>query len=260
MRPPILRRVFESPTIPGMAEARPHRVLIVDDEPGIVDVLTFSLQEDGFETLVAADGITALRIALTESPSLVLLDLMLPGLDGLTVCREIRAASDMPIILLTAKGSESDRISGLELHADDYVVKPFSTRELIARIRTILRRSSTGQDSSPTTNPDASVAVGLLQLNVDTFEARWNGNLIGLSRLQFDLLLTLARRPKMVFTREQLLHQVWGTDFTEDVRTVDSMVKRLRTRLREAGAPSELITSRRDLGYCLDPAPSAPSI
>jgi two-component system, OmpR family, response regulator VicR len=235
-----------------------QRVLVVDDEPGIVDVLTFALEEAGFQTLVATDGSTALRMALTESPALVLLDIMLPGLDGLTVCREIRAVSDMPIILLTAKGAESDRIAGLELHADDYVVKPFSVRELMARIRTILRRSASETSTPPPSTE--TITVGLLQLDLESFEARWSGALIGLSRLQFDLLAALAKRPKMVFTREQLLHQVWGTDFTDDVRTVDSMVKRLRSRLREVGAPADLITSKRDLGYCLDSAASAPSI
>ena len=231
------------------------KVLIVDDEPSIVDVLTFSLEEAGFDAIVATDGPTALRRALTESPSLVLLDIMLPGLDGLTVCREIRLASDVPIILLTAKGTEADRIVGLELHADDYVVKPFSVRELLARIRTILRR--TAETTSPA-NPSELVCVGHLTLDLATFEARWLNHPVGLSRLQFDLLATLARRPKMVFTREQLLHQVWGTDFTDDVRTVDSMVKRVRTRLREVGAPPDVIVSRRDLGYCLDPAAAAP--
>jgi two-component system, OmpR family, response regulator VicR len=262
-----------------------ERILVVDDEPGIVDVLTFALEEAGFATLVANDGLTALRMALTESPSLILLDVMLPGLDGLTVCREIRAVSDVPIILLTARGTEADRIVGLELHADDYVVKPFSVRELVARVRTNLRRSvslatstipesssdagmGAGASASTSTtpsvdtlgNPMTRLRVGLLELDTETFEARWDSQLIGLSRLQFDLLALLAKRPKMVFTREYLLQAVWGTEFTEDVRTVDSMVKRLRSRLKEVNAPAELIMSKRDLGYCLDPAIAAPSI
>jgi two-component system, OmpR family, response regulator VicR len=262
-----------------------ERILVVDDEPGIVDVLTFALEEAGFETLVANDGLTALRLALTESPSLILLDVMLPGLDGLTVCREIRAVSDVPIILLTARGAEADRIAGLELHADDYVVKPFSVRELVARVRTNLRRSATTEVPSAVSGTaeygstqsgagevfdggvhvdgiqprTRSLKVGLLLMNLETFEASWNAQLIGLSRLQFDLLALLAKRPRMVFTREYLLQAVWGTEFTEDVRTVDSMVKRLRSRLKEANAPAELIMSKRDLGYCLDPAIAAPS-
>jgi two-component system, OmpR family, response regulator VicR len=241
----------------------PLRVLVVDDEPGIVEVLTFALEEAGFETLVASDGPSALRIALTESPEIVLLDVMLPGLDGLAVCREIRAVSDMPIILLTARGGEADRIAGLELHADDYVVKPFSVQELIARIRTILRRTSASESEISdlaVLDPVQITTVGRLRLDSSTFTAVWDDALIGLSRLQFDLLVVLARRPRMVFTREQLLELVWGTNFTDDVRTVDSMVKRLRTRLREAGAPADLIASRRDFGYCLDPAAVAPSM
>jgi DNA-binding response OmpR family regulator len=265
-----------------------ERILVVDDEPGIVDVLTFALEEAGFATLVANDGVAALRMALTESPSLILLDVMLPGLDGLTVCREIRAVSDVPIILLTARGGEADRIAGLELHADDYVVKPFSVRELVARVRTNLRRTNTGSGHSGPSNsgpgnsgpgnagssaesraaesplghtptPNNTLHVGQLHLDLDTFEARWNTELIGLSRLQFDLLTLLVKRPRMVFTREHLLQAVWGTDFTDDVRTVDSMVKRLRSRLKAANAPAELIASKRDLGYCLDPAFAAPS-
>lgn len=251
---------------------------MVDDEPGIVDVLIFALLEAGFATLVANDGPTALRMALTESPSLILLDVMLPGLDGLTVCREIRAVSDVPIILLTARGSEADRIAGLEMHADDYVVKPFSVRELVARVKTNLRRTHVtryeenqlGETALTAANPvrTSSAAdsrftnmlqVGQLKLDFDTFEASWNSELIGLSRLQFDLLALLAKRPRMVFTREHLLQAVWGTDFTDDVRTVDSMVKRLRSRLKAANAPAELIASKRDLGYCLDPAVAAPS-
>lgn len=254
-----------------------ERILVVDDEPGIVDVLTFALEEAGFETLVANDGPTALRMALTESPSLILLDVMLPGLDGLRVCREIRMVSDVPIILLTARGGEADRIAGLEMHADDYVVKPFSVRELVARVKTNLRRTKVSLAATPTDlgsdvaglgtgheigSASAStntLQVGQLRLDLDTFEASWNLELIGLSRLQFDLLAILAKRPRMVFTREHLLQAVWGTDFTDDVRTVDSMVKRLRSRLKAANAPAELIASKRDLGYCLDPAFSAPS-
>jgi DNA-binding response OmpR family regulator len=260
-----------------------ERILVVDDEQGIVDVLTFALEEAGFETLVASDGPTALRMALTESPSLILLDVMLPGLDGLTVCREIRAVSDVPIILLSARSGEVDRIAGLEMHADDYVVKPFSVRELVARVRTNLRRTNASRTdvtnsgevalisansvrthtiagTTPLAPHANTLSVGQLNLDFDTFEASWNSELIGLSRLQFDLLAMLSKRPRMVFTREQLLQAVWGTDFTDDVRTVDSMVKRLRSRLKAAGAPAELISSKRDLGYCLDPAVAAPSI
>lgn len=233
------------------------RILVVDDEPSIVDVLTFSLEKAGFETIVANDGISALRLALTAKPDLIVLDVMLPGLDGLAVCREVRAASDVPIILLTAKGSEADRVAGLELHADDYIVKPFSMRELVARVHTILRRAALTVEPTPRSG-QAAIVVGALRLDRETFEAWWGSEPVGLTRLQFDLLAALAQRPRMVFTREELLNVVWGTDFTDDVRTVDSMVKRLRTRLRDAGAPDGLVASRRELGYCLDPAVVAP--
>ncbi len=241
----------------GFSEPRgfaTERILIVDDEPGIVDVLVYSLEEAGFETQVATDGATALRMALTDPPALVLLDIMLPGIDGLTVCREIRAVNNTPIILLTARGAETERIAGLELLADDYVVKPFSVRELIARIRTILRRAE-----GVSANKD-EVSVGLLRLNMAACEATWSTTVVDLTRLQFDLLALLARHPRTVYTRAQLLEIVWGQSFTEDERTVDSMIKRLRSRLREAGAPADLIVSRRDLGYCLDPAVATPSI
>ena len=243
------------------------RILVVDDEPSIVDVLGFALNKAGFETIVAMDGVNALRLALTASPDLILLDVMLPELDGLAVCRAVRTASDVPIILVTANGAEADRIVGLELHADDYVVKPFSTRELVARIRTVLRRTAPSDATKSPNEIDAATIIadaatiiaGALRLDERTYEATWSGEPIGLTRLQFDLLATLARRPRMVYAREQLLRVVWGTDFTDDVRTVDSMVKRLRTRLREAGAPEGLIASRRDLGYCLDLAVATPS-
>jgi DNA-binding response OmpR family regulator len=238
------------------ASLLPPRILVVDDEPSIVEVLTYALEDAGFATSVATDGPTALRMALTDRPALVLLDIMLPGLDGLSVCRELRAAGNVPIILLTARGSEADRVAGLELQADDYVVKPFSTRELIARIRTVLRRADEAgistDDSAALHVAATSLDHGPLRLDFETFEATWKGQPIVLTRLQFDLLVTLARRPRMVFTRAQLLELVWEQSFTDDHRTVDSMIKRLRSRLREAGAPPELIASRRDLGYCFD--------
>ncbi len=240
------------------ATSTPPRILVVDDEPSIVEVLTYALEDAGFSTSVANDGPTALRMALTDRPALVLLDIMLPGLDGLSVCRELRAAGNVPIILLTARGSEADRIAGLELQADDYVVKPFSTRELIARIRTVLRRAdeTVSTDNAPLTSTEStsttSIDHGQLHLDLETFEATWDAKPIVLTRLQFDLLVTMARRPRMVFTRAQLLELVWAQSFTDDHRTVDSMIKRLRSRLREAGAPAELIASRRDLGYCFD--------
>jgi DNA-binding response OmpR family regulator len=228
-------------------------VLVVDDEPGIVEVLTYSLDQAGFDTIVATDGPTALRMALTTHPQLILLDVMLPGLDGLAVCREIRAASSVPIILVSAKGSDRDRIVGLDLQADDYIVKPFNIEEVIARIRAVLRRSepAVAPFELESNRQVSGIVVGLLRLDNDAVEAFWDDRRIELTKRQFDLLNLFASRPKVVFTRSQLLELVWGYSFTDDVRTVDSMIKRLRASLREAGAPPELIASRRELGYCL---------
>ncbi len=232
---------------------------MVDDEPGIVDVLTFALDEAGFRTSVATDGPTALRMALTEPIDLILLDVMLPGLDGLEVCRQVRSVSDVPIVIVSAKGSDTERIAGLELFADDYVVKPFSLGELTARIQTVLRRSRrefqpTASAVGETAAASNSLVHGLLHLDFETFIATWNDIVIELTRIQFDLLAVLFRRPGIVFPRGQLLTEVWGQSYNEDVRTVDSMVKRLRSKLRDAGAPADLIESRRDRGYLLQPA------
>lgn len=233
-------------------------ILVVDDEPGIVDVLTFALVEAGFDTSVATDGPTALRMALTAQVDLILLDIMLPGLNGLEVCRQVRAVSDVPIIIVSAKGSDAERIAGLELFADDYVVKPFSLGELTARIQTVLRRSRMkivhAQVLKGEAGHDSGLLVaGALHLNLETFSATWDGTPIDLTRIQFDLLAILLRRPGIVFPRSQLLAEVWGHSYTDDVRTVDSMVKRLRGKLRDAGAPGELIASRRNRGYLLQP-------
>jgi two-component system, OmpR family, response regulator RegX3 len=240
-------------------------ILVVDDEPGIVDVLTFALDEAGFTTSVATDGPSALRMALTQPVDLILLDIMLPGLNGLDVCRQVRAVSDVPIIIVSAKGSDAERIEGLELFADDYVVKPFSLGELVARIQTVLRRStrdtarlsSSAIDSAP--DDVRTLSNGLMQLNLETFTATWDRTPIELTRIQFDLLAVLLRRPGIVFPRSQLLTDVWGQSYNDDLRTVDSMVKRLRGKLRDAGAPADLIEARRDRGYLLQPALLVPS-
>jgi DNA-binding response OmpR family regulator len=230
-------------------------ILVVDDEPGIVDVLTFALGEAGFETSVAVDGPSALRMALTQPVDLILLDIMLPGLDGLEVCRQVRAVSDVPIIIVSAKGSDVERIAGLELFADDYVVKPFSLGELTARIQTVLRRSTHSHSPAKGHAGETQMLTrGPLQLNLETFTATWSGTVIELTQIQFDLLAVLLRRPGIVFPRSQLLSDVWGQSYNDDVRTVDSMVKRLRGKLRDAGAPADLIEARRDRGYLLQPA------
>ena len=225
------------------------KILVVDDEQSIVDVLTYNLVKAGHQPIVARDGETALRLARAERPDLVILDLMLPGIDGLEVCREIRKDGDLPVIMLTAKDEEIDRVVGLELGADDYVVKPFSVRELMARVKSVLRRSQ----AQPKTGEAAQVLqVGDLRLDVARREASWRGGPFELTSIQFEMLRVLMASSGRVFSREELLDQVWGYDYYGDTRTVDSAVKRLRARLREVAPEAELIVTVRDEGYKLN--------
>jgi DNA-binding response OmpR family regulator len=222
-------------------------ILVVDDEPAIVDVLAYNLKKAHYRVLVARDGKSAIEIAQQERPDLIVLDLMLPGIDGLEVCRSLRREGDVPIIMLTARDEEVDRVVGLELGADDYVVKPFSVRELLARIKTVLRRVQTGPPEVP-----AVLRVGNLTLKPDRHEAFWHDDLLSLSTLEFDLLHTLMRHPGQVLNREQLLSQVWGYEYHGDSRTVDTAVKRLRAKLRAAHQEAaEMLITVRGVGYKL---------
>jgi DNA-binding response OmpR family regulator len=227
----------------------PHRILIVDDEKSITDLLAYNLQRGGYEVLVARDGRAALRLAEVEQPDLIILDLMLPGLDGLEVCRELRREGALPIIMLTARDEEVDRVVGLELGADDYVTKPFSVRELMARVKAVLRRTAPEKSSEP-----VSLCVGALEVDALAREARFAGNSLPLTRLEFDLLETLARHAGQALSREQLLDQAWGYDYYGGARAVDSAIKRLRARLREAGGAPDVIASVRGIGYRLERA------
>jgi two-component system alkaline phosphatase synthesis response regulator PhoP len=221
------------------------RILVVDDEQAVLDLLVYNLSKAHYEVLSAADGRQALELARQSGPDLILLDLMLPFIDGLDVCRELRRTSKVPIIMITARGEEVDRVVGLELGADDYVSKPFSVRELMARIKAVLRR----------TQPDEAEAVkvldgpGGLRLDVERREAAVGEMILELTRLEFDLLHTFLLNPERVLTREQLLEQVWGYDFAGDTRAVDSAVKRLRASLRTADPQADGIQAVRGLGY-----------
>jgi DNA-binding response OmpR family regulator len=223
------------------------KILVVDDEQSIVDVLTYNLVKAGHQPVVAREGETALRLARAERPDLVILDLMLPGLDGLDVCRAIRQDGDLPIIILTAKDEEIDRVVGLELGADDYVVKPFSVRELMARVKSVLRRAQPRPAESA-----QALQVGDLRLDTARREASWRSTPFELTAIQFELLGVLLASPGRVFSREELLDQVWGYDYFGDTRTVDSAVKRLRARLREVAPEAELVVTVRDAGYKLN--------
>jgi len=223
------------------------KVLVVDDEQSIVDVLTYNLTKAGHQPIVARDGEQALQRARTDHPDLVILDLMLPGMDGLEVCREIRKEGNLPIIMLTAKDEEIDRVVGLELGADDYVVKPFSVRELMARVKSVLRRAR------PAPSESAQVLqAGELRLDMSRHEASWRSAPFELTAIQFELLRVLMASPGRVFSREELLDRVWGYDYVGDTRTVDSAVKRLRARLRQVAPDAELVVTVRDAGYKLN--------
>jgi DNA-binding response OmpR family regulator len=232
------------------------RILVVDDEPPIVDVLVYNLERANYTVLVARDGFEALAVARCEQPDLIVLDLMLPGLDGLEVCRALRRECDVPIIMLTARDGEVDRVVGLELGADDYVAKPFSVRELVARIRSVLRRAGPGApgaiiptDTAATSQP--AIRVGDLRVDPARYEARLAGRELSLTTQEFDLLQTFAQHAGQVLSREQLLSQVWGYDYYGDLRVVDAAVKRLRAKLSDAAPQRELIATVRGVGYKL---------
>ena len=223
------------------------RILVVDDEPPIVDMLSYNLERANYEVITARDGEEALVKARQEQPDLIILDLMLPRLDGLEVCRALRRERDVPIIMLTARDSEVDRVVGLELGADDYVVKPFSVRELMARVGSVLRRAAPRE---PEVAPDL-VRAGGLAVDAARHEAQWHGVELVLTALEFDLLYCLARHAGQVLSREQLLVQVWGYDYYGDLRVVDAAIKRLRSKLRRVAPAGELIVTVRGVGYKL---------
>ncbi|MGD8791248.1 MAG: response regulator transcription factor [Anaerolineae bacterium] len=225
------------------------RILIVDDEPPIVDVLEYNLQRANYEVIVARDGEQALAKARREQPDLIILDLMLPRLDGLEVCRALRRERDVPIIMLTARDAEVDRVVGLELGADDYVVKPFSVRELMARVKNVLRRAA----PRPVEQDRPSVRAGDLVVDPVRYEAAWLDRALDLTTLEFDLLYTLARHAGQVLSREQLIQQVWGYDYYGDLRVVDAAIKRLRAKLRQVAPDRDLVVTVRGVGYKLVP-------
>ena len=223
------------------------RILIVDDEPALVDLLAYNLRKAQFEIVVADNGLDALRLASETSPDLILLDLMIPEVDGLDVCRQLRKTSRVPIIMITALGEEVDRVVGLELGADDYVTKPFSVRELIARIKAVLRRVQPDEGQHPTSA--LLHGPGDLHLDGDARTVYAGDTALHLTRLEFDLLYHFLSNSSRVLTREQLLEQAWGYDFAGDTRAVDSAIKRLRAKLRAAASSADAIESVRGVGY-----------
>jgi DNA-binding response OmpR family regulator len=223
-------------------------VLVVDDEPIVREVVVSYLHREGFDTLEAGDGDEARTLLEREDSSLVVLDVMLPGTDGLELCRWIRATSELPVILLTARGEEADRIVGFELGADDYVTKPFSPRELAARVRAVLRRA----DSMPTADGER-IAFGDVTLNVATREAAKNCRPLTLTAKEFDLLWFLASHPRRVFSRDQLMERIWGYSAALDTGTVTVHVRRLREKIEDDPSRPEHLQTVWGVGYRLVP-------
>ena len=230
-------------------------ILIVDDEKPIVDILVYNLQKEGYKTIEANDGITAVNMALEQKPDLILLDIMLPKLDGLSVCKRIKNSLNVPILMLTAKDGEIDKILGLELGADDYITKPFSVRELVARVKANLRKVEAitnpieNQNVADNKKKDSKIIVGDLELDLDKFEVKVRGEIIDLTLREFEVLKFLASQPEQVITRETLLEKVWGYEYYGDIRTVDVTVRRIREKIeKDTSAPKILIT-KRGVGY-----------
>jgi two-component system response regulator VicR len=226
--------------------------MIVEDEKPIADIIKFNLEKEGYDVECVYNGLEAIEKALAHPPDLMLLDLMLPGADGLEVCRRIRQQHSFPIIMLTAKDSELDKVLGLEMGADDYVTKPFSNRELLARIKANLRRTQTRRLESSAEEKNKSVlTVGDLSIDAGSFIVTKKEKTIDLTHREFELLLYLAKHAGQVLTREHLLQSVWGFDYFGDVRTVDVTIRRLREKIEDdPGAPKYIIT-RRGIGYTL---------
>jgi DNA-binding response OmpR family regulator len=231
-----------------MQNAGMETVLVVDDEPTIRDVVVQYLRREGYGTLEAGDGDAARELLEREWPNLVVLDLMLPGTDGLALCRWIRGRSQLPVIMLTARGEEADRIVGLELGADDYVTKPFSPRELVARVRSVLRRSAAADE-----RPDERVRFGDIEIDAAVREVRKRGNTLNLTAREFELLWFLASHPRRVFSRDQLMSRVWGYEPAFDSGTITVHVRRLREKIEDEPAHPRYLETVWGVGYRLSP-------
>jgi two-component system response regulator VicR len=223
------------------------KILIIEDEKAISDIIKFNLAKEGFDADTAYDGQDGLEKALAGKPDLILLDVMLPLMDGFEVCKRVRESSMVPILMLTAKEEEVDKVLGLELGADDYITKPFGMRELIARIRANIRRTDAQtEDREPGENLEK---IGNLTVDMNRYEVRKDGKILDLTLREFELLKYLAERENRVFSREQLLEEVWGYEYYGDIRTVDVTVRRLREKLEDDSSEPKYIMTKRGVGY-----------
>lgn len=223
------------------------RILVVDDEPALREPLAFLLEKEGFEVDTAADGRAALDQFERSAPDLILLDLMLPGTSGLEVCRQVRATSSVPIIMLTAKDSEVDIVVGLELGADDYVTKPYSSRELLARVKAVLRRRV-----EPELEDDSLIEVGRVRMDVDRHTVSVDGKVVAMPLKEYELLELLLRNAGRVLTRGQLIDRVWGADYFGDTKTLDVHIKRIRAKIEVDPKEPEMLLTVRGLGYRIE--------
>ena len=224
------------------------KILVVDDEASIVTMLAYNLKKEGYDVVTAEDGEVALEKFESENPDLLLLDIMMPKMDGYEVCRKIREKSNVPIIMLTARADEVDKVVGLEMGADDYVTKPFGNRELIARVKANLRRS----DIAPISNNEKdgnNQVYGDLNIDFDRYEVTKRGEVINLTLREFELLTFLATQTPTIFTRENLLEKVWGYEYFGDVRAVDVTIRRLREKIEDDPSKPKYIVTKRGVGY-----------
>ena len=236
-----------------MEEDFKKTILVVDDEKMIRNLLNINLTKEGYNVIEAVDGLEAVELATEKKPDLILLDVMIPKLDGLSVCKRIKNTMNVPILMVTAKDSEVDKILGLELGADDYVTKPFSIRELIARIKANLRKvevsTATEQSSSEVVKRDNIIKVGVLTLDLDRFEVMVDNKRVDLTLREYEVLKFLASEPGQVVSREVLLEKVWGYEYYGDIRTVDVTVRRIREKIEKDTSDPKILMTKRSVGY-----------
>ena len=222
------------------------KVLVVDDEASIVNIISYNLKKEGYDVITAEDGEAGLELAMNENPDLILLDIMMPKMDGYEVCRKIREKSNVPIIMLTARADEVDKVTGLEMGADDYVTKPFGNRELIARVKAHLRRSTAKENPTEKGNIQT---FGDLTIDFDRYEVTKRGEVINLTMREFELLTFLATQKSQIFNRETLLEKVWGYEYFGDVRAVDVTIRRLREKIEDDPGKPRYVITKRGIGY-----------